>query len=251
MKTRSFIAAVGWWTAGMSLLIAAAAQAEDAARSGAEFVKEGNKLLAEFKYADALAAYDKAAEQLPDSAAVAYDRGVALYRLGVFAKAEPAFQDALKSAHTELEAKAKYNLGRCAHQSALAQKDNLEAAINDLTRAVRFYQDAIQIDAGDQDARKNKELAERLLAFLQKKLEQQKKDEPCSQPSSQPDEKQSTSQPSSQPSSQPTSQPQEGEQGDDQKDDQQNGQEGKKDGDKQDKASQGKKGDKEIGRAHV
>jgi len=232
------------------LLATTAARADDAARSGAELVKEGNKLLTEYKYADALAAYDKAAEKLPDSAAVAYDRGIALYRLGEFDKAEPAFQDALKSANTELEAKAKYNLGRCAHGAALAKTDNLEAAINDLSRAIRFYQDALQLDPRDQDAQKNKDLAERLRAFLEKKLEQQKKEQqtsqpssqPSSQPTSQPDQQQSTSQPSSQ----PTSQPQQGQQGEDQKGDQQDQQEGKQQGEeKQDKSSKGKKGDQD------
>jgi Ca-activated chloride channel homolog len=243
---RGYAVTISQWAAVMSLFFAAAARADDASRSGAESVKEGNKLLAEYKYADALAAYDKAAERLPDSAPVAYNRGIALYRLGEYDKAEPAFQDALRSANTELEVKAKYNLGRCAHAAALTKTDNLEAAINDLSRAVRFYQDALQLDPKDQDAQKNKELAERLRAFLEKRLEQQKKEQqssqPCSQPSSQPDQQESTSQPSSQ----PTSQPQQGDQGEDQKGDQQEQQQGKQEGDKQqDKSSQGKKGDKD------
>ena len=228
-------------------MIAAVARADDAARSGAELVKEGNKLLGEYRYADALAAYDKAAEKLPDSAAIAYDRGIALYRLGEFEKAEPAFQDALKSAHTELEAKAKYNLGRCAHGAAMAKTDKLEAAINDLNRAVRFYDDALQLDPKDQDSQKNKELAERMRVFLEKKLEQQKKEQPTTQPSSQPSS-QPTSQPdkqqsTSQPSSQPTSQPQQGEQGEDQKGDQEDQQQGQQQKDQQDKSGKGKKGE--------
>jgi Ca-activated chloride channel homolog len=249
MSVRGSAMVVGVVGALVALFGAPAARADDAARSGAELVKEGNKLLAEFRYADALAAYDKAAAQLPDSAAVAYNRGLALYRLGEYDQAEPAFQDALKTAPTELEAKAKYNLGRCAHESALAKKDKLDAAINDLGRAIRFYQDALQLDPNDQDARKNKELAERLRAFLEKKLEQQKKEQPTSQPSSQPSS-QPTSQPdqqesTSQPSSQPTSQPQQGEQGEDQKGDQQEEQKGRQQGAKQDKSSKGKKGDQD------
>lgn len=217
------------------------ARAQDAARSGAELVKDGNKLLADGKYGDALDAYDQAAEKLPDSAAVAYDRGIALYRLGRFGDAEPAFQDALKSAQTELEAKAKYNLGRCAHEAALAQKDNLEAAINDVSRAIRFYQDALQTNPNDQDAQKNKALAERLRVFLEKKFEQQQK-QAASQPSSQPD--QPTSQPDES-TSQPSSQPQDGEQGQDQQGQEQNQKQGKEKGDKQKNDAQGKQDGKD------
>lgn len=240
-------------TAVLFFLPAAQAQeanrpAEDISGSGAELVKEGNKLLAEGKYEDALAAYDKAAGELPDSPVVAYNQGLALYRLGRFDKAERVMQDALKSGNPELEAKTKYNLGRCAHESAITKKDDLKGAVNDVSRAVRFYQDALQLAPDDADARKNLDQAERLRAFLEKKLEEQKQQPPCSQPSSQPSS-QPDQQPTSQPSSQPASQPQEGQQAQ-----QQQGEEGqeeqgdqhqedKEQGEKRGKARQGKKGE--------
>jgi tetratricopeptide (TPR) repeat protein len=218
------------------------ARAEETSREGALAIKEGNRLLDEGKYGEALAAYDKAHELMPDLPEVAYNRGIALYRLGKYADAEKTLQDALQRTRPELEAKAKYNLGRCAHASAIQNKDKTEEAINDLTKAIGFYNDALQIMPEDEEAKKNKQLAEGLRDYLQKVLEkqqQEKKKEPSSQPSSQPNDEQ-TSQPSEQPSSQPSSQPSEQKEGEgeDEKDE--------KDSDKQDsndKKGQSKKQD--------
>jgi tetratricopeptide (TPR) repeat protein len=176
-------------------------------RAAAEQIAEGNKLLDQGDYRGALSAYDRAAEKLPDAAEVPYNRGVALYRMGEFEKAGQAFQNSLKPGHPALEARAKYNLGRCAHAAAMQKHDDLPAAINELSRAIGFYGDAMQLAPQDEDARKNQQLAQRLREYLRRRLEEQKKENPTSQPSSQP-----SSQPTSQPSSQPTSQPQQGEQ---------------------------------------
>jgi len=177
-------------------------------REGAKLIRQGNQLQADGKYEEAVAVYDQAAKRLPDVPEVDYDRGVALYRQGEYAKAEQSLQDAAAAAKGELEVKARYNLGRCAHASALSQRDNLDAAMNEVSRAIRFYQDAIQVDPNDADARANLEMAERLRAFLERKIEEQKSptSQPQREPSSQPDD-QSTSQPASQPSSRPSSQP--------------------------------------------
>lgn len=177
-------------------------------REGAKLVRQGNQLQADGKYEEAVAAYDQAAQRLPDVPEVDYDRGVALYRQGEYAKAEQSLQDAAAAARGELEAKARYNLGRCAHASALSQRDNPDVAMNEVSRAIRFYQDAIQVDPNDADARANLEMAERLRAFLEKKIEEQRSptSQPQQEPSSQPDDP-STSQPASQPSAQPSSQP--------------------------------------------
>ena len=244
-ERRCFIPVVACVAAWMMILTPVAA-GDDAPPSGAELVREGNRLLDEGRYADALTAYDRAAEQLPDAPEVAYNRGLALYRQREYAKASPAFQDAIKPGRPELEAMAKYNLGRCAHASAIYNRENIEAAVNDLSRAIRFYQDTLQITPDDADAKKNTALAERLMAFLQKKLEEQKQQEKQQQqPTSQPDEQQPpTSQPDQQqPTSQPTSQPQDKQQQEQQGEGQDEKQDQKQQGDKQqDESQEGRKG---------
>ncbi len=167
------------------LLFTAGAQAEEKPRGGPAWIKEGNRHLAEGRYDEALAAYDAAGDALPESAEVAYNRGIALYKLDRFKDAETAFQDALKPGNPELEAKAKYNLGRSAHAAAMKQSDDLERAINDLTHAIGFYKDALQLRPEDADARHNAESAQRFRDYLTKVLAQQKeqqKKEPTSQP---------------------------------------------------------------------
>jgi len=179
----------------------------------ARLVEQGNRLLNENRPAEALAAYEEAARLLPDSPEVAYNRGLAHYRLGRFDEAERAFQDALRADRPELEARARYNLGRAVHAAAEAAigQGELPQAANELQRALRYYQDALQIAPQDADAARNKELAGRLLAHLRRLMEEKKEkqeDQPSSQPESRPS---SQPQPASQPSSQPSSQPQAGE----------------------------------------
>lgn len=220
----------------------------DDLRAAARAVKEGNQLLKDGGYSDALEKYNEAHGKAPDAPEIAYDRGLAFYRLQQFDKAATAFQDAIKPGHPELEAKAKYNLGRCAHAEALARKfddpqhpEELNAAVNDLAKAVAFYNDALQLAPNDVDAQTNKAAAERLKAFLEQLLQQQKKQQKkdqknsSSQPTSQPEQQQPSSQPSAQPSTQPQEQ---------MESDQKNGKEQEKKDDQQNQNEQPKPGDK-------
>lgn len=191
------------------------AKADEAARKAYDAVKDGNRLLAEEKFAEALKAYDDAARHAPQSPQVAYNRGLALYRLGKFEEARKAFQDAIKPSHPEIEARAKYNLGRTAHAEAMEHASEPKQAIDDLSRAINFYQDALHLDPKqtDADARKNIALAERLRTYFQKRLEQQQppQQQPSSQPSSQPQDQQPQPTTSRSQTSQPASQPASGE----------------------------------------
>ena len=181
-------------------------------------VAEGNRLLGAGKTEDALKEYDAAALAQPDSPEVAYNRGLALYRLNKFDEAGKAFQGAVRPGRPELEAKAKYNLGRSAHAAAQAaaesQTGDDQTAIGELAKAIRYYDEALQLAPNDADAKHNRDLAERMIRYIerrvQKKKEEQKKNQPSSQPSSQPNQQNQDgdqNSPSSQPSSQPTTQP--------------------------------------------
>ena len=142
-------------------------------RSGAEFVRKGNRLMDEGFFNQALETYDLAHQKLPNSAEVAYNRGIALYRLGRLDEAEAALQDALTPRKPDLEAMTKYNLGRCAHAAASGSKEDLQAAVDHLDRAIGYYNEALQLRPDEPDALKNLASAQRLQTFLRKKLEQQ------------------------------------------------------------------------------
>jgi tetratricopeptide (TPR) repeat protein len=200
------------------LLVSTAAVAQEVSRAQAEHLHRGNALMDQGKFDEALAAYDEAAV-LSTTPEIAYNRGLALYRLNRFAEAGKALQDALKLDRPDLEGRVKYNLGRCAHQAALAERDKLDEAMNQATRAVSFYKEASRLMPKDPDVAHNLAEAQRLAAYLEMKLkeqQEQKQEPPTSQPSSQPKDE-PTSQPDEQPqpSSQPSSRPEESEKQDD------------------------------------
>src|SRR5688572_11586521 len=114
------------------------------------------------QYAQAAKAYEQAAQAMPESAELAYDRGVALYRSGDYAKAAESFGRALMTKDRALEAKARFNLGNCAYATALAKKEDVNAAMQQLKIATAHYRDAIEAKPQDPDARANIELTQRL-----------------------------------------------------------------------------------------
>lgn len=158
--------------AALGLTSAKTARADnDAKRSGAQWVREGNRLLEAKDYGKALDAYDKAQQLLPESAKVSYNRGIALYELGRYDEAETALQNALRPDALPLEADAKYNLGRCAQAAAMSTKGDANAALNQTKRAVEFYKDALELRPDDRDTKKNLSIAEHQQKYLEKLIE--------------------------------------------------------------------------------
>lgn len=181
-------------------------------------VAEGNRLLNEGKAAEALKEYDAALAANPEAPETAYNRGLALYKLKEYDAAGKAFQGAIRPDRPELEAKTKYNLGRSAHAAALAAsempgEETDQLAIGELAKAIRYYDETLQLAPTDVDAKHNRELAERMIRYIERRVQQKKQEQqnkqPSSQPSSQPSDQnqEGDKNPSSQPSSQPTSQP--------------------------------------------
>ncbi len=184
------------WIAVLALVVAAPSargQTEAAAR---QKVDASLAALKAGEYDKALEGFRDAEVSFPESSELAYNRGVALYRLGDWDGAKEAFASALSTRDSALEQKAKYNLGNCAYSQALQKLTDYAGAIEDLRRAINYYRDALELDPTDQDARANIETAYLLIKDLLDKLkqEQEKKQEepPTSQPSqcSQPSEDQ-------------------------------------------------------------
>lgn len=176
-------------------------RADEAALSAAQWVNQANAALAAKKYDEALTALQRAEVESPGSAEIAYNRGVAHYRLGQFDKAAGAFGDALRTRDPALEAKAKFNLGNCSYSTALQKLKDLQGAIDELRRAIGYYRDALTLNPDDREARQNIETAQLLIKDLidkekkrqeeeKKKQEEQEKQNPQSQPSSQPQDDQ-------------------------------------------------------------
>jgi tetratricopeptide (TPR) repeat protein len=109
-------------------------------------VEEGREAFQDGKYEDALKAFDEAKKALPSSAAVDYNRGNALYKLGRLEEAKEAYLRAQSTDKGELRQKDFYNLG------------NTYAQMGDRTEAIRAYRKALTLDPKDPDARHNLEV---------------------------------------------------------------------------------------------
>jgi tetratricopeptide (TPR) repeat protein len=114
-------------------------------------VAEGLKAYDEGRYEDALKDFQAAQKGLPQSAALEYDRGNALYRLQRLDEAREAYQHAAEMAPGELGERDLYNLG-----NALAELGRTQEAIS-------VYRRALLLEPNDEAARHNLEVLLRRL----------------------------------------------------------------------------------------
>ena len=116
--------------------------------------RRGDHAAAAAGYARALAAGDS-------SAAVRYNLGTALLRLGRHDEARPHLEAA--AADPALGARAAYNAGHTDLAPVAAGRVPADRRVEHLERAVAAYRRALLRNADDEDAKWNLELAERLL----------------------------------------------------------------------------------------
>lgn len=113
----------------------------------------------------------------PNNAGIAYNQGVAAWRLGDAQSAQRAFRDAAElSDDPALRARSAYNLGTALHRSLVdgsAETEDLRAAEDLLEEAIESYRRALRDDDAAADARANGEMAWRLLEQLREMADQQ------------------------------------------------------------------------------
>ena len=205
--------------------------------------------------------FTKQLKRLPDSEALHFDIGAAAYKAGDFVKALDAFSKAITSPDPQMHGAAEYNLGNTLYQRGAAQKDK-EPKIKEWKNALQHYDQALNVQPENKDAKYNRDLVQRLIDELQKeppksdeKKDEQKKDnknEDQKQPKdgqNKSDQKQNPKdqQKQDQKSQGDQPQPQNQDKSGEQKSDQQ-GKEDKKDGKQDDSQQQnGDKGEKKDG----
>ena len=139
-------------------------------------VTEANQAFADGDYVAALETYTAVGETLPESPELAYNQGVAYYKLGDYLRARDALNRSLLTRNVKLEAKIKFNLGNVAYASARQEMSNPTEAIGLLKTAIGRYRDAVELDPEDEGARINIELAQRLIRELLDKLTEQREE---------------------------------------------------------------------------
>ena len=152
------------WAGLLALLpILGADQAEVA-------VREGNALFRSGQYEAALRQYETAAEQLPDSSVIEFNRGNALFKVRDQEQALDRYLAALATDDSALAARAKYNIGVIKYRQALAAAQRYEDALTLTRAAIGYFRDSLRLDGGYPDARYNLELAYRFHHRLEQEL---------------------------------------------------------------------------------
>ncbi len=137
-------------------------------------IKEAQSLFQKGDYLGAAEAYGQAADATQDGR-FRYDQGESLYRGGNFDAAADAFSKTLSSNDLQLQQRAYYNLGNTNFRLGQADiKDDPKKAQASWEDAVKDYQNALELNSNDADARYNLGVVKQQIEELKKQMEQQK-----------------------------------------------------------------------------
>jgi len=156
---------------------------ESFAASAAGLVEKGNHAFRSGKYDEALACYEKALVDAPESAHIYFNKGAAHFRKGNYKEAAELFESAaLKTKDLKLEAKGRYNQGNCMFRESERQRDSdLQKSLEALRNAVARYQQALKLDPALKDAAHNIEVSrlimKQILDELKRQQEQARKEQ--------------------------------------------------------------------------
>ncbi len=126
-------------------------------------IEAGNRALAAGKADEALKAYDRAVEAMPDEPVAHFDRGQALSALGRHVEAQKEFQRASEGHDPEVKADSYYNMG-----NALFEQQRFKDAAD-------AYKHTLGLRSDDKRAKWNLELA--LKRMIEEKQKQDQKDQ--------------------------------------------------------------------------
>jgi tetratricopeptide (TPR) repeat protein len=158
----------------LALAAAMAAAPRPARADAASRNNDGNRLYTQKRYDEALKMYTDAQASRPEAPELHYNIGNVLFRKGEYDKAIEEYLRAQSKAGNDLSESSVYNRG-----NALAMKGQLQEAVN-------AYVQALRMNPADQDAKRNLELALRLLQQQKKQQQQQKDDSQQNQDQQQP-----------------------------------------------------------------
>lgn len=148
-------------TVALALAMTGAVSADSAASKN----NEGNRLFDQKQYDEALRMYTDAQASRPEAAELHYNIGNVLFRKGEYEKAIGEYRRAEASRDAALSQSAIYNRGNASMLAGQVQD------------AAKAYVQALRADPSDQDAKRNLELALRLLEEQQQQQQQQQEDD--------------------------------------------------------------------------
>ncbi|MEW5895002.1 MAG: tetratricopeptide repeat protein, partial [Candidatus Omnitrophota bacterium] len=147
--------------------------ASDAASISGD-IRRGNEFYKEGKYQNAAEKFNEALQKNPESDIINFNSGTASYKIGDFEKASEYFQKALLSEEPVLKQQAHYNLGNSFYRQAEgAGSANPQAALPFLEKSLSQYEEALKIDADEEDVKYNYEFVKKVLEKVKEQIRQQ------------------------------------------------------------------------------
>ena len=142
-------------------------------------IEKGNQLFREGQFQLALEQYEQAQPEMPDAPVLLYNRANCFYKLEDYDQALNLYQQvSAESKDMRLVARSKYNLGNCHFQQGLKQRDgNPKKAMEELTTAVSFYRQGLDIKPQDEDARHNIAVARLIMKDILDQIKKQQEEE--------------------------------------------------------------------------
>ena len=140
-------------------------------------VHQANKLYSEGNYSEAMSKYDQALVEQPTAPEPKFNKANSYYRLDDLGSAMDLYsQVAAESKDMKLVTKAKYNLGNSHFQQGLKQRDSsLQKAIDELQSSIGCWRQVLDIEADNEKAARNIEVARLTIKDLIDQLNKQKK----------------------------------------------------------------------------
>ena len=122
--------------------------------------------------------YAASAAKEPAKAELQFNTGSAAYKAGDYAQAASGFEKSLKTEQVPLQQEAYYNLGNTKYRlGQKTEKENPHDTIKIWEEAVKSYDAAMQIKASDPGAKHNRDFVQRKIEQLKKQEEQKKQDQ--------------------------------------------------------------------------
>jgi Ca-activated chloride channel homolog len=122
--------------------------------------------------------YAAVAAKEPAKAELQFNSGSAAYKAGDYGQAASGFEKSLKTEQVPLQQQAYYNLGNTKYRlGQKTEKENPQETIKTWDQAVKSYDAALQIKAGDADAKHNRDFVQQKIEQLKKQEEQKKQDQ--------------------------------------------------------------------------
>ncbi|OPZ20430.1 MAG: photosystem I assembly protein Ycf3 [candidate division BRC1 bacterium ADurb.BinA364] len=156
------------------LLLAPRAEAFSLSDPLARRAREGNRLVAQGQYAEAIETYKTAQADSPESPELHYNIGVALAGQGKYEEAIASFGNMI-AADAALKARAFYNQGYCRYRQGEQAEEtgDFQSALEKYQGAMEDNREALKLTPGDDQAKHNYEQAKRAWKRLYDKLKNQ------------------------------------------------------------------------------